>query len=524
MRRSTVALACQPTVPMRADGVSHSARARRVGNAAIGLARTDADGDTPYRRNSGCVTLATPPSEAGGSFSKDNRVSSTSTEESMTSAPQLRRLDRIEVGGLFGIYDHSINMELAGRVTLLHGPNGVGKTTVLKMVDALLTGELGFFGRVPFGRLLLGFHDGAELELTKNGDRNGPAGERGEIHLVANGDTKSASVALTLRAEDIAATPDFLQRRGDVWIDSRAGELLTNTEVMRRYIHQLAAHVSPTGIDSDGRDVPWLREFLSAANSHFIEAQRLVRSRYLPRRPGRSLEPTTSRVVECSAELKKRIDDTMAEYGRRAQALDQSFPQRLLQHGAAKDNLSVEEIRAQMLNLDHKTKELKEIGILEETPIHQFQLVDEIDTSQAGVMTLYLEDTAEKLSVLEDLASRARLLLESLNGKFQHKQVRVDRDQGLTLDGDGRRTLPLDSLSSGEQHELILHYDLLFRVQPNTVVLLDEPELSLHIEWQSKFLSDLMAIVELSGFDALVATHSPHIVGDRDDLMVELAG
>ena len=176
-----------------------------------------------------------------------------------------------------------------------------------------------------------------------------------------------------------------------------------------------------------------------------------------------------------------------------------------------------------MADLDRKTVELKEIGILDEVPVHQFQLVDEIDSSQADVMTLYVTDTARKLEVLEDLASRARLLLKSLNGKFRHKRMRVDRKDGLVVDSD-KGVLPLDSLSSGEQHELILHYDLLFRVQRNTVVLLDEPELSLHIEWQSKFLSDLTAIVELSGFDAIVATHSPHIVGDRDDLMVELSG
>ena len=88
--------------------------------------------------------------------------------------------------------------------------------------------------------------------------------------------------------------------------------------------------------------------------------------------------------------------------------------------------------------------------------------------------------------------------------------------------GDGDKKLSLHSLSSGEQHELVLHYDLLFKTPPNTVVLIDEPELSLHVAWQKKFLPDLMEIVQLSGFDAVVATHSPYIVGERDDLMVGL--
>ena len=39
--------------------------------------------------------------------------------------------------------------------------------------------------------------------------------------------------------------------------------------------------------------------------------------------------------------------------------------------------------------------------------------------------------------------------------------------------------LHLVRLSSGEQHELVLAYDLLFKVKEKSLVLIDEPELSL---------------------------------------------
>ena len=44
--------------------------------------------------------------------------------------PEYRRLQRVVVDGLFRTYDHEIELNLADRVTLLHGPNGVGKTSI----------------------------------------------------------------------------------------------------------------------------------------------------------------------------------------------------------------------------------------------------------------------------------------------------------------------------------------------------------------------------------------------------------
>ena len=79
--------------------------------------------------------------------------------------PELLRLQRIEVDGLFGVYNHRIDLNLDERVTLLHGVNGVGKTSILRMVDALLSGDLGRFRDVPFARFMLGFDDGSTLEL-----------------------------------------------------------------------------------------------------------------------------------------------------------------------------------------------------------------------------------------------------------------------------------------------------------------------------------------------------------------------
>ncbi|MBK9645152.1 MAG: AAA family ATPase, partial [Deltaproteobacteria bacterium] len=91
------------------------------------------------------------------------------------------------------------------------------------------------------------------------------------------------------------------------------------------------------------------------------------------------------------------------------------------------------------------------------------------------------------------------------------------------LDHDGS-PLPLDKLSSGEQHQLVLLVDLLFHTAPGSLLLIDEPELSMHVVWQQQVLPDLLDIAKLSDFDVIVATHSPDIIGPYNHLEVALSG
>jgi predicted ATP-binding protein involved in virulence len=62
----------------------------------------------------------------------------------------------------------------------------------------------------------------------------------------------------------------------------------------------------------------------------------------------------------------------------------------------------------------------------------------------------------------------------------------------------------------------------LFKVKPGTLVLIDEPELSLHVVWQTQFLDDLLKIIELQKINVIIATHSPQIINNRWDLTVDL--
>lgn len=70
----------------------------------------------------------------------------------------------------------------------------------------------------------------------------------------------------------------------------------------------------------------------------------------------------------------------------------------------------------------------------------------------------------------------------------------------------------ITGLSSGEKQLFLRALSLKFLEVNNSVILIDEPEISLHPQWQKKIIN----VYESIGKDnqLIIATHSPHIIGD----------
>ncbi|PIB26452.1 hypothetical protein BFP76_11050 [Amylibacter kogurei] len=82
----------------------------------------------------------------------------------------------------------------------------------------------------------------------------------------------------------------------------------------------------------------------------------------------------------------------------------------------------------------------------------------------------------------------------------------------------GDEIVAFDDLSSGEQHILSTTSQLLANLGERSVVLIDEPEISLHPDWQRQYIPSLLnTFTESPETHAVIATHSHFLVSDVEE-------
>ncbi|WP_159558220.1 AAA family ATPase [Alcanivorax sp. S71-1-4] len=78
-----------------------------------------------------------------------------------------------------------------------------------------------------------------------------------------------------------------------------------------------------------------------------------------------------------------------------------------------------------------------------------------------------------------------------------------------------KRCIPLSLISSGEAARITIYFFIAAYIEDGAVVIIDEPENSLHPRWQRKFVESILDIFYLYSPRILIATHSPLIISKK---------
>lgn len=395
----------------------------------------------------------------------------------------------IHVKGLFGRFDYDIRLA-EGSTTILTGPNGFGKSTILQCIYAVANSDLEFFLKLDFKEIEIQFDEGENLRIIKCQD-----------NLVINDQKISSHDIIALKRSRMREQPVYMMEgtsgRIIEKIERRVG---TGEEIVSQTIYSMCQKIGEI---------------------RFIKEQRLIREDdRLGIRPRNTWDEPRRRVIqivdEIPSELMSQIRKASQTYSKVANDLDSTFPQRLFNE---RNKISEEQFNQKLAVMQKKMEKLQKYGISNIGKLGAVQFNEE----DARALKVYFEDFDEKYKPYEGLVKKLDMFTEIVNRKFLFKKMKISEKGLVVLDEDNpQKELALTQLSSGEKETVVLFYQLLFDVPDNVILLVDEPEISLHVAWQREFAEDIKTIVESKGITALIATHSPQFINGNRGIQIDL--
>jgi len=127
-------------------------------------------------------------------------------------------------------------------------------------------------------------------------------------------------------------------------------------------------------------------------------------------------------------------------------------------------------------------------------------------------------------------ADRFQRVANVVNQVFDQKRIAEVGRGRVIVEVAGQAKHGLDDLSSGERQIVLLLVEITRHIKPGGIVLIDEPEISLHSAWQRGLMAALDKIIEQYDAQVILATHSleiatsvmPHEVISLNDLGLPL--
>lgn len=446
-----------------------------------------------------------------------------------------------------------IKIDFFEDLTFLTGLNGCGKTSALRLLMALLTPNFHELAAISFSS--------AEVTIVDNEQ---------EIVVAATKDSESVTIQLQPSGEYLRISRSelelFLETKRAEELRPQIREMFQSNSVFQR-ITKLSTPMF-LGLD---------RRFFApgSLNENWDDARRrdYMARRFWPEDPSTKGTSASDSLIEVNFLVVTKMQEIRALQEQLDETLREKFFAKAFEYKPGDFSFSIEKLPSK----EEVSKYREQLEKLERTAEGLRIPVPEIQTALTHFlerMSRVVESLGRKTSTLKHkrnpkshqsasanipspdyldwiinrpqadrILEHLRLLNEyiedrdalrvpinkfrSLVNKFleqTNKELRVGSNGQPTVHvNNHQEQRPISALSSGERQLLVMlaHLSLNTNLSGSGVFIVDEPELSLHIDWQEKFVD---AIREANpNVQLILATHSPAIILDNTESCITLS-
>lgn len=423
------------------------------------------------------------------------------------------KISKIEVRKLFGVYNYNLQYTSSDvtydNLMILYGDNGTGKSTILRMINYLLSnkeknGHKSELANIAFESFLISFTDGSYIKAFRENDE---FNWLGKYAIEYNIKGKSDTFALQTNRDDerwfIRLRDSHVEKQYYVLLD-----LLKDEDIL---------FISDRRKELDSMEHTSIEEFEA-----FYSRMRIRRIEKREEEVEHEIRLLQEWLINRALSASKKGEEgTSNIYAK----LIEQFS---VNHSTEENEKSLDDIKTELKVIAKKAKPYVDMGFLNETDYkYLLQKIDNIQESKIDVvqaiLTPYIETLNNKMMALNNLMEILSYMLESLSDYLHEKTISFSVADGFSIQHvKNGENVSFECLSSGEKQLLILFSKVIRNSSKCSFIIIDEPEISLNIKWQRMLMNTLNYFVSGNHAQFIIATHSFEILSKHVGNVVQL--
>lgn len=445
------------------------------------------------------------------------------------------KIESLNIRKLHNLYDY--NVQFNKDLSFLYGSNGCGKTTILNIIESIVSGRIYDLYSWDFEKIRLNYFDDENvtsdilsIQISYNNEN---------ICVTFRGYNR------TIKKDDYIRCCDEADSFGELF-HLIVGKYDFLKEIKEEFNY---VYLPLNRNSSNPVDIRLYRKFIHSARFRYYYNDYNERGLTREEEIGRAAELVKIRYAEASAMVREINDEFRNNVLKsllqtNVQLSNDNFMQFLVD---SSDTMNLDSLKGQYLKL------LASLDLLDENEKEKnnrfFQeyknQIDRISESKrkarnmpVPISLIYDYHEIEKIKTVIPLAQKAEekkaevlkrinLFVEIMNSFIglneNDKKLFIDETGKIKFLTNGKDiNISVNNLSSGEKQLLIFFANLVFNVEESrsSIFVVDEPELSLHLSWQKMFIEKAVRVNQ--NMQLIFATHAPEIVGHYRNKMVKL--